>query len=193
MLNLPISLNQQFDKPLLNKSLPDKDRACYKKWLRFYWDFCHKYQHDAFHSGSLPLFLLKLQDKNQSEQQQNLAKQAVSLFFEMHTESFKKLVSSYRIQMFEEVAKSNLAGLIFTYVWELDQKKDCDFIDHIVEIFEKENASVYYIELEANAEERLRRNKSANRLKHKPSKRNFTASEEELQETDRNHILNSIA
>ncbi len=72
-------------------------------------------------------------------------------FFEMHTESFKKLVSSYRIQMFEEVAKSNLAGLIFTYVWQLDQKKDCDFIDHIVEIFEKENASVYYIELEADS------------------------------------------
>ncbi len=112
-------------------------------------------------------------------------------FFEMHTKSFKKLVSLYRIQMFEEVAKSNLAGLIFTYVWQLDQKKDCDFIDHIVEIFEKENASAYYIELEADIEERLRRNKSANRLKHKPSKKDFKASEEELRETDRNHILNS--
>jgi len=114
-------------------------------------------------------------------------------FFDMHTASFKKLVSSYRIQLFEEVAKSNLPGLIFTYVWELDQKKDNDFIDHIVKIFEKENASIYYIELEADAEERIRRNKSANRLKHKPSKRNFKASEQELLETDRDHILNSSA
>lgn len=111
-------------------------------------------------------------------------------FFDMHSVSFKKLVSSYRIQMFEEVAKSDLAGLIFTYVWEFDQKKDCDFIDHIVEIFENENASIYYIELEADAEERLRRNKSVNRLKYKPSKRDLKASEEELLETDRTHILN---
>ena len=62
-----------------------------------------------------------------------------------------------------------------------------------MKIFEKENASVYYIELEADAEERIRRNKSANRLKHKPSKRNFKASEQELLETDRDHILNSSA
>ena len=114
-------------------------------------------------------------------------------FFEMHTPSFKKLVSSYRIQLFEEVAKSNLPGLIFTYVWELDQKQDTDFIENIVEIFEKEDAAVYYVELESDAAERLKRNKSPNRLKHKPSKRNFRASEKELLDTDRDHILNSGA
>ena len=114
-------------------------------------------------------------------------------FFEMESRSFKKLVDSFRIQMFEEVAKSNLEGLIFTYVWALDQKGDCDFVDRIEEIFKKENASVYYVELEAGIEERLKRNKSANRLKHKPSKRNFKASEEELLETDRNYIVNSKA
>ncbi len=70
---------------MLNKSVPGKDRALYRKWLRFYWDFCHKYQHDVFHSGSLPLFLQKLQDKNQSEQQQKQAKYAVTLFFEMRS------------------------------------------------------------------------------------------------------------
>ena len=46
-----------------------------------------------------------------------------------------------------------------------------------------------YIELEADVEERLKRNKSANRLKHKPSKRNFRASEEELLETDKNYDI----
>ncbi len=85
MLKLPTSLTQQFDKLLLSKkSFSDKDRAVYKKWLRFYWDFCHKYQHDAFHSDSLPLFLKKLQSKNQSVQQQNQANHSVSLFFKMH-------------------------------------------------------------------------------------------------------------
>ena len=112
-------------------------------------------------------------------------------FFDMKSPSFKKLVNSFRIQMLEEVAKSSLEGVIFTYVWEFDQKKDCEFIDRIAGIFERESASVYYVELEADAEERLKRNKSANRLKHKPSKIDLKASTEELLETDRKHILNS--
>lgn len=99
MLKLPTTLNQKFDNLLLNKSFSDKDRAFYKKWLCFYWDFCHKYQHDAFHSRSLPLFLQKLQDKNQSEQQQNQAKQAVSLFFEMHTGSEQPLTRNKSVSI----------------------------------------------------------------------------------------------
>lgn len=112
-------------------------------------------------------------------------------FFEMYSPSFNKLVNSFRMQLFEEVAKSNLKGIIFTYVWELDQKRDSDFVDEIVKIFENENASVYYVELEADQEERLKRNKSPHRLKHKPSKKNFKVSEHELIETDRNFVLNS--
>jgi len=112
-------------------------------------------------------------------------------FFKMSSKSFKKLVNSYRIQFFEEVVKSDLEGIIFTYVWELDQKADHDFIDTIVEIFKKENASVYYVELEASIEARLKRNKSANRIKHKPSKIDIEKSEAELLETDRDYITNT--
>lgn len=112
-------------------------------------------------------------------------------FFDMNSGSFRKLVGSFRMQLFEEVAKSDLEGLIFTYVWELDQKEDWDFVDRVVEIFRKEKGSVYYVELEADQEERLKRNRSPDRLKHKPSKTDFEASEEELIETDRNFKLNS--
>lgn len=111
-------------------------------------------------------------------------------FFDMRSRIFGKLVDSFRMQLFEEVAKSSLEGLIFTYVWEFDQQKDWDFVDGIVEVFSKEGGSVYYVELETDVEERLKRNKSPNRLKHKPSKMGFKASEEELMETDREHILN---
>ena len=112
-------------------------------------------------------------------------------FFDMKSKSFQKLVNSFRIQMFEEVAKSNLPGIIFTFVWEFDQKTDCDFIARIVEIFKRENARICYVDLEADAEERLQRNQSPNRLKHKPSKRDLKASREELLETDRKHVTNS--
>jgi len=114
-------------------------------------------------------------------------------FFSRNSAAFKRLVNSFRIQMFQEVAKSDLEGLIFTYVWELDSKEDCNFIDTIVKIFEKENATVCYVELEADSDERLRRNKSSNRLKFKPSKNNFEASESELLQTDKNHTLNSTS
>jgi len=112
-------------------------------------------------------------------------------FFDMNSSSFKKLVKSFRIKMFKEVATSKLEGMIFTYVWELDQKSDCDFVDSIVKIFEKEKANVYYVELEADIEERLKRNKSPHRLKHKPSKVSLKVSEDELLETDRKYVLNS--
>ena len=92
MIKLPTTLTQQYDNLLLKRSFSDKDRAFYKKWLRFFWDFCHKYQHDVFHSDSLLLFLKKLNDKNQSLQQQNQAKHAVSLFFEMHSASDQHLI-----------------------------------------------------------------------------------------------------
>ena len=91
MLKLPDPLIQKFDNLLLSKkSFSDKDRAVYKKWLRFYWDFCHKYQHDAFLSSSLPLFLQKLQDKNQSIQQQNQAKHSVAMFLKIQAISEHK-------------------------------------------------------------------------------------------------------
>ncbi len=83
MLKLPDNLIQLYTTSLLKKALSEKEGHFYKKWLRFYWDFCHKYQHDVFSSDSLPLFLIKLQTKGQSEQQQNQATQAVSLFYEV--------------------------------------------------------------------------------------------------------------
>ena len=94
MLNLPSDLNKQYDSLLFGKAFPDRDRAFYNKWLRFYWDFCHKYHHDAFHEGSLLLFMQKLQDKNQSKQQQNQAKHAVSLFLAMQTTASRQLAGN---------------------------------------------------------------------------------------------------
>jgi hypothetical protein len=112
-------------------------------------------------------------------------------FFDMDSPSFKKLVNSFRTQLLEEVAKSKSNGIIFTYVWELDQKRDDDFVNNIVRIFEKENASVYYVELEADQNERLNRNKSSHRVIHKPSKKDLNASETELLLTDKNFVVNS--
>jgi len=85
MIALPSIILERFDQVLRNKALPNNTRFVYTKWLRFYWDFCHKFQHIPLNANSLPLFLKKLQDKQQSKRHQQQAHQAVSLFYAMQT------------------------------------------------------------------------------------------------------------
>jgi len=58
------------------------DRAAwclYRKWARFYFDFCDKYGHAPRDVGSLEPFLEKLRSKNQSPSQRDQAADAVLL------------------------------------------------------------------------------------------------------------------
>lgn len=83
MLMLPADLTQKFNDLLIGKSFPDKARATYFKWLRFYWDFCNKYRYNPYCSQSLPCFLDKLVEKRQSEQQQKQARHSITMFYRM--------------------------------------------------------------------------------------------------------------
>lgn len=102
-----------------------------------------------------------------------------------------RLVNLFRKEIFESVAKSDLKGLIFTYVWGFDLQNDWDYVNEVCEIFESRGGTVYFVELEADLEERIERNKSPHRLEHKPTKRNVEWSEKELKETMDKHRLNS--
>lgn len=101
----------------------------------------------------------------------------VSQFFDYGSPAGKRLVGLFREEIFEEVAKSDLPGLIFTYVWAFDLPADGEYIEHISRIFEAQGGEVYYVELEADLEERLIRNRDPHRLLHKPTKRNVARSE----------------
>jgi hypothetical protein len=115
----------------------------------------------------------------------------VSHFFDYGTDSGKRLVRLFREEIFKEVASSDLSGLIFTFVWYFDSKEDWDFTQKIVKIFEDKGAEIYYIELEADMEERINRNKTEHRLNHKPKKRDIEWSENQLRNSMLNHRLNS--
>ncbi|EJS68788.1 AAA family ATPase [Bacillus cereus] len=108
------------------------------------------------------------------------------------TNEAKRLVSLFRNEIFEEVSKSNLYGMIFTYVWAFDLQSDWEYINHTVRIFESKGGTVYFVELEADLDERLERNKSPHRLEHKPKKRDIEWSEKNLIETMEKHRLNSL-
>ncbi|MBS4224029.1 AAA family ATPase [Lederbergia citrea] len=115
----------------------------------------------------------------------------VQPFFGFSAETWR-LSSMFRHEIFEAVSRSDLPGLIFTYVWALDQQGDWDYVDKICNVFESKGAVVYFVELEADIEERLERNKSPHRLEHKPTKRNIKESEHHLRSTMEKYRLNSL-
>lgn len=112
-------------------------------------------------------------------------------FFEFGEEPFFKLVNEFRRRVFEEVAASELPGLIFTFVWALESEGDRKFIDDSCEIFRKQGAEVFFVELEADQEERLKRNESEFRLAEKSPKRDLEKSRERLLADDAKYKLNS--
>ncbi|MFT6322202.1 MAG: hypothetical protein ACJAT4_003137 [Granulosicoccus sp.] len=82
----------------------------------------------------------------------HLSIEAVRIVFDFGTPEFNRLVELNRMEMFKEVAKSNLEGLIFTLVWAWDLKEDFDYVKKAVRILEEQNAEIFYIELEASLE-----------------------------------------
>src|SRR5215218_4863209 len=56
-------------------------------------------------------------------------------FFPFGHPKFHLLVREFRRRIFEEVATSDLSGLIFTYVWALDQPSDKAEMDSYCELF----------------------------------------------------------
>ncbi|MEH7009803.1 AAA family ATPase [Neobacillus niacini] len=116
----------------------------------------------------------------------------VTPIFDFGTKEGQRLVSLFRREIFEAVAKSDLEGLIFTYVWAFNHPSDWDYVNEVCEIFESRGGIVYFVELEANLDERLERNKSPHRLEHKPTKRNIEWSENNLKKSLEKYRLNSL-
>lgn len=101
------------------------------------------------------------------------------------------VVSKMRQIIFEEFAKSDNYGMIFTYMWAFDQQSDWDSVERVTNIFKEQGAEVYYVELVAPQEVRLKRNETENRLKNKASKRDLEASRERIIRQDEKYRLES--
>ena len=52
--------------------------------LRYYLDFCHKYHFEPSTRQNVSLFLNKLEEKNQNEQQKKQAAYAISIFYDSY-------------------------------------------------------------------------------------------------------------
>ena len=106
-------------------------------------------------------------------------------------EEFQSLNRAIRQKVFELFATRDLPGLIFTYMCAFDSQEQIDYLKEIIRLFQSNGANCYVVELCADFDVRLIRNKSENRLLHKESKRNLEWSESEMRETSEKCRLNS--
>ncbi len=104
---------------------------------------------------------------------------------------WRVLNETIRQTVFELFAKGDFPGLIFTYMCAFDVQSEFDYLQKVIDLFQANGADCYVVELYADFEERLIRNKSENRLLHKESKRNLAWSEAEMRETSQKYRLNS--
>ena len=116
----------------------------------------------------------------------------VTPFFSYGTDTGRKLVNLFRQKIFEEVAQSDLPGLIFTYVWDFDSPSDTTYIHDLCGIFSERGTAIYFVELEAPQSERLQRNTTQNRLHYKPTKRNIEQSEQRMLTYEAEHRCTSL-
>jgi hypothetical protein len=121
----------------------------------------------------------------------HLSIEPVLRIFDFGTKPFDRLVDRFRRSVFEEVAQSDLPGLIFTWVWAFDLPSDAAAIERYSGPFKARGGRVLFAELEATLEERLRRNETAFRLAEKPSKRDVESSKRRLLEHESRYRFNS--
>ena len=62
-------LENNFSDYIHHINLPANLHVSYKKWLRYYLDFCHKYHHDRNNQSLLAPLFQKLKQKEQNKQQ----------------------------------------------------------------------------------------------------------------------------
>lgn len=92
-----------------------------------------------------------------------------------------------RINITHEIlmsSKRHERSMILTKTMNFGDRKDVDYFDSIVNTTRLNSIDLSLIELSSNLNIRLVRNKTRNRLYHKPSKRNVTRSERRMLQTE---------
>ena len=125
-----------------------------------------------------------------------------SLFFNHQTIDFALgIYQDFTEEMWEFVRSVNFSFLgtsarnhrsvILTGVTDFSNQYHLMYLKDIQDLLNEYHQEILFVELETSLEERLRRNRTENRLKYKPLKRYVEVSEREILETDKMNQLNS--
>jgi len=94
MEQIPAKIQAPYELLLFDKEIPRMDHPFYKKWLRYYLDFCVKYHYESSSKESLPHFIQKLRYKKQNNQQQRQASDAISIYYEIELSDSKNKIAT---------------------------------------------------------------------------------------------------
>jgi hypothetical protein len=121
----------------------------------------------------------------------HMTAEPVMRLFPLDSPPFRRLVTEFRQRIFEEYAATGSRGLIFTFVWALDDAQDRAFVETTMKTFTDRGGSVCFVELEATQDERLRRNETPLRLAEKRPQRDIEGSRAFLLHADETYRMNS--
>ena len=102
------------------------------------------------------------------------------------------VVNKLRDDIFDAFMNTKYTGMIFTYMWAFDLQSDWDYVDYLTKKFEATGGTVYYVELVADRDVRIERNKTENRLKNKASKRDIVLSQDRMIREETKYRLVSL-
>lgn len=105
---------------------------------------------------------------------------AIKPVLEIFGEYNEPIITNLREMIFNEFAKSDNYGMIFTFMWAFNYQANWDYVEHVKAIFKPYNTDFYCVELVAPQEIRLARNATEKRLTNKKSKQDLALA---------NHLL----
>ena len=95
MLQISQEILNCYNLLLNNRNIPKSEQYDFRKWLRYYLDFCKKYNHSESKKENLPLFIKKLREKHQSSKQQKQSSNAITFYYSLLRTDSKKSYSDF--------------------------------------------------------------------------------------------------
>jgi hypothetical protein len=100
------------------------------------------------------------------------------------TAPFDVLNAEFRRRVIEEAAKHEV-DLIFTFVWQLEDPADTHEVERLVDPFTSAGGEIAVVELYADLETRLARNRGEDRIAAKPTKQDVEWSDANVRELEK--------
>ena len=119
--------------------------------------------------------------------------QAIDFALEIYQDFTEEMWEFVRGMTFSFLGASarNQRSVILTDVIDFSNQYQLMYLKQIQDLLDDYHQEILFVELETSLEERLRRNRTENRLKYKPLKRHIEISEREILETTETLQLNS--
>ena len=119
--------------------------------------------------------------------------QTIDFSLEIYQDFTEEMWEFVRSVIFSFLGTSarNHRSVILTGVTDFSNQYHLMYLKDIQDLLNEYHQEILFVELETSLEERLRRNRTENRLKYKPLKRHFEVSEREILEIDKTNQLNS--